>query len=930
MSFGYSIGDFIQLIQLARRSYRNCKEAGGEYLEIASVVRSLYSVLKTVREEAERSDSVLFNNDSKAISEVSVIADGCRGVLEDIESLLQKYHALGPDGPESSAPKRLWHRIRFGGELEELGKYRGKIITYTSMLAVHLDSVQIKATGRVENKVDEVLGRFEDMRKAVLEIATKARAAQRFGSVTSVDSLLSLSTYAEDDKAVWRRFRSELIARGFRSEALDRHMDVLKAYMMRLDQSGVLDHAVTGLGSSQQPWWTKNFFRLTNTSLPGISEVEFDSTLDSSEDQLIVPQPIHYRPKPILSNHANVGLSRDSSAVAREPNSNIMVSSSMSNRLTEATLSSERHRSPRREKPPPKNTLNVPGPIASPPMKPPRTTVELAVKGNTIQQSRTSRFAPKHPSGRPPPHRTMSDVLPPTQQDWSQPIIYTELSHHKIDPQSIHIHVNKSSVRNYQPPDLYDPFEFVPDQRSLSEDNILNCTLRSWLKSEIQNSDSNEHADIEPANDIQNLHLDSREAEGISDTNLDAGRTSNFGKMIESRAPGTRPPSPYAETYNSDIESISSHSTLIRPIEDLKSSRSKTWAYMPRPSRLPSPPNSVSSGSTVRAGNRNTRGVDGGKVSGPVGESDIDLKGDKEPDLITSKLNRTKSWAESLPAEPSATIPANAKSTSSRIHSPTRPDSDRDAESVAQQSITGSLRSDGTPKYQSLARKALFAGASEAFKVSSEEGSWRADNGKRAITAALDASGIENEQTRKMVEDIFTGLFKAPTADDDEECAYNDEESIPRSVSGSSGERRTANRSKRYRMTSPASESRYSDSDDSSVGNSSDDEKRVKRAKGKELLGAGLALVSTLNAATNIYEMFEKRGARQRAVQEGEMSPEEVRKLKAKATLQNAASVGISALGIKEVISRWKNANENRKETAEMAEKAAMRAVRRK
>ncbi len=66
---------------------------------------------------------------------------------------------------------------------------------------------------------------------------------------------------------------------------------------------------------------------------------------------------------------------------------------------------------------------------------------------------------------------------------------------------------------------------------------------------------------------------------------------------------------------------------------------------------------------------------------------------------------------------------------------------------------------------------------------------------------------------------------------------------------------------------------------------------------------------------------MEKRDARHKAVAEGDMTPEEARKLKAKATLQDAASVGIAALGIKGAFSEIKEANEMRHECRELREK---------
>ncbi|KAG4440394.1 hypothetical protein IFR05_004134 [Cadophora sp. M221] len=283
MSFGSSVGDIILLIQLAHKNYRNCKEAGGEYIEIAREVRSLHSVLRTVRDEAERKDSLIFNAGPGKTKELTEIADGCKGVLEGIDALLTKYHGLAPDSTEVGKATKLWQRFRFGTEIEDLGKLRWKIITYTSTLAVLVDSINLKATervgdiaGRIENQMEtgfaemhDRLERFEDMRKAVLFIATRARASQRY---QAMESVLSLSTYADDDKEVWRQFRSQLVSLGFKSDSLDRHMEVLKAYMMKLDQTGVLDEAVEQSATTTQSWCGNASFRMTNLSLLGTVE----------------------------------------------------------------------------------------------------------------------------------------------------------------------------------------------------------------------------------------------------------------------------------------------------------------------------------------------------------------------------------------------------------------------------------------------------------------------------------------------------------------------------------------------------------------------------------------------------------------------------------------------------------------------------------
>ncbi|KAL8841662.1 MAG: hypothetical protein Q9176_003057 [Flavoplaca citrina] len=109
-----------------------------------------------------------------------------------------------------------------------------------------------------------------------------------------------------------------------------------------------------------------------------------------------------------------------------------------------------------------------------------------------------------------------------------------------------------------------------------------------------------------------------------------------------------------------------------------------------------------------------------------------------------------------------------------------------------------------------------------------------------------------------------------------------------------------------------------SSSDDIS---SSEEERTRKKMGRKELITAGLASVATIHAAHSVYESIEKRDKRHKLVAEGEMSPEEARKLRNKNRLQDAASIGIAALGINGAISEWREMNEQRLECSEFDKK---------
>ncbi|KAF2770989.1 hypothetical protein EJ03DRAFT_51836 [Teratosphaeria nubilosa] len=107
-----------------------------------------------------------------------------------------------------------------------------------------------------------------------------------------------------------------------------------------------------------------------------------------------------------------------------------------------------------------------------------------------------------------------------------------------------------------------------------------------------------------------------------------------------------------------------------------------------------------------------------------------------------------------------------------------------------------------------------------------------------------------------------------------------------------------------------------SQSSDSS--STTDMEQKRKHMRGKELLTAGLATIATIHAAHGVYSSMEAHEKRHKLVAEGRLSPEDARKKQTKAWVQDAAAVGIAALGIKGAFSEWKEMNEHRREVHEI------------
>ncbi|KAK5956142.1 hypothetical protein OHC33_002715 [Knufia fluminis] len=113
---------------------------------------------------------------------------------------------------------------------------------------------------------------------------------------------------------------------------------------------------------------------------------------------------------------------------------------------------------------------------------------------------------------------------------------------------------------------------------------------------------------------------------------------------------------------------------------------------------------------------------------------------------------------------------------------------------------------------------------------------------------------------------------------------------------------------------------------DSDLGSSSEDEALKKKSRKRLAVSGGLATVATIHAGHSVYQSMEKREARKRALRDGTIDKEEASKHKSRDRLQDAASIGLAALGLKGAYSEWqemKNQNDEWREELEKRKRHA-------
>jgi hypothetical protein len=121
MSIGCSIGDFVAIGMLAWDVFKACKAAPEGFENISREVLSLHAVLK----ESEETVFALPLSLEKQ-TRLKAIGDGCRRVLEDLQSLVQKYQRLG------TQTRRTWDRMKW--HTEDIAELRSRLTSNVVML----------------------------------------------------------------------------------------------------------------------------------------------------------------------------------------------------------------------------------------------------------------------------------------------------------------------------------------------------------------------------------------------------------------------------------------------------------------------------------------------------------------------------------------------------------------------------------------------------------------------------------------------------------------------------------------------------------------------------------------------------------------------------------------------------------------------------
>ncbi|KAH6678687.1 hypothetical protein B0J14DRAFT_328599 [Halenospora varia] len=232
MSFGYSVGDFLSLLQLAHTVFQNVSKASGAHSGLARQVNSLQIVLRRLYLEVSKSDSIPNHSSDSRWKELIELAGNCQEVLDVLKKIFEKYNALSE---EKRSVKKVWQKVKFGnGEMKNLGEFRSELATYTQAITICLNLLAVSEREKIGKYMEDHSEKLREVKRGLHWITADIQAKSKVeGSV--------LTNYTGDDRKVWREFRRGLVEEGFKSEFLKKHKKTIIDYVVELGQIGALD-----------------------------------------------------------------------------------------------------------------------------------------------------------------------------------------------------------------------------------------------------------------------------------------------------------------------------------------------------------------------------------------------------------------------------------------------------------------------------------------------------------------------------------------------------------------------------------------------------------------------------------------------------------------------------------------------------------------
>ena len=158
MSFGFSVGEFIKVGELAYKLVSACKAAPAEYHELGDLCQEVGIVIESCKPLDPK--TVL---KKQHVKNIALLSANCRATLQRLKTLLGKYENL-------DTVQNLGKRIRFTTTKSERENIRNRLNQHILFMGAFFSGVQVETSAITVKLLLKVLEeRTDGTRKAILE-----------------------------------------------------------------------------------------------------------------------------------------------------------------------------------------------------------------------------------------------------------------------------------------------------------------------------------------------------------------------------------------------------------------------------------------------------------------------------------------------------------------------------------------------------------------------------------------------------------------------------------------------------------------------------------------------------------------------------------------------------------------------------------------
>lgn len=213
------------LAATARNLFRRAKISGPDFAAVAAVVRSLHTVIKHLRAEAEDPDSLLNSTQQQSsvyARQLTPIVEDTDFTLKQLDTILEKYGSYPSDHSNDDSESK-WKDKSSNGRIEDrerdmLQLIRTKLANQKTHIDIFLDTVQLhNPANRPMMKLENTDDKQQNSIKDKVDIVAKRLFERRARARASGDVV------EESDNQMWQQFWTELVKEGFSSDVLRKH-----------------------------------------------------------------------------------------------------------------------------------------------------------------------------------------------------------------------------------------------------------------------------------------------------------------------------------------------------------------------------------------------------------------------------------------------------------------------------------------------------------------------------------------------------------------------------------------------------------------------------------------------------------------------------------------------------------------------------------